>query len=237
MRVVVISVLASSIVTLSVLLAFYNLHEGSSSNRSAAVLSDSSLSASSLQARITSLSNDVNDIQNHLNKSRHLNENNSATEYQENFKALNEKIEELELALDQLSSSVTFDSRKNTSSTPKRIREYMAQTVEVLSDQQHTFLEGQFESDSGIPLGDFDSSIEDVIQKLGGIQAQGIDCRNTICKVAYSVDEDFSSESTESEELDWQLMEKLLERSGGRRVDIRYANDSFGNRNMYIQLN
>lgn len=85
--------------------------------------------------------------------------------------------------------------------------------------------------------GDFDSSIEDVIQKLGGIQAQGIDCRNTICKAAYSVDEDFSSESSESEELDWQLMEKLLERSGGRRLDIRYANDSFGNRNMYIQLN
>jgi len=92
-------------------------------------------------------------------------------------------------------------------------------------------------SDCNPTLGGFDSSIEEVIQKLGGIQAQGIDCRNTICKVTYADDEDLSSESTDSEELDWHLMEKLLERSGGKRVDIRYANDSFGNKNMYIQLN
>ena len=201
------------------------------------MLSDLSPYASSLQARITSLNNDVNDIQNYLNKISLRHEQDSVNEDQTKSKALNERVEKLELALDQLSSNVTFDSKKNTPGGPKRIREYMDQNAEVLSDQQNALLEEQFEIDSGIPLGGFDSSIEDVIQKLGGIQAQGIDCINTICKVTYAVDEDLSSESHDSEELDWQLMEKLLDRSGGMRVDIRYANDSFVNKNIYIQMN
>lgn len=226
MRNLLVSALVSSIVALSIVMAFHFSYNDGMRDNSTIPMVESATANSASESQFTSLKNEIELIRNRMNRYE------AASGDQESLIMFDKRIAQIELALDELPSNASRGGAKNGQIAPQRMSERMDQTREVIADQARQQVEAQFESDSGLPLGDFGSSIEDAIQQVDGIQAQGIDCRNTICKVSYA-----SGDVSGSEDLDWQIMEQLLERSGGRQVDVRYANDSFGNSNMYIQLN
>lgn len=227
------SVFTSVIVTLSVFLALQFLQKDGAETRFPILVAESEVSSLDLQAQIILLKSEIQRLHKRLEGFKHQQEIKATTRDQANSALFDKRIVQIELALDKLSSDAAVSRLKNNHVVPERMSERMDQHREVLTEQRRELVEAQFERDSGLPLGDFSDSIEDVIHQIDGIQAQGIDCRNTICKVTYAAGNELT---TESEDADWQLMEQLLERSGGRQVDIRYANDSFGNNTMYIQL-
>lgn len=183
---------------------------------------------SALALRITSLEHEIERLHSRLKY------HGADPDDQERSVRFDERIAQIELTLDKLSSKAQESHTGSHATTPERMSDRMDQTSEVITDQKRAYMEAQFDNDSGLPLGDFSHSIEDVMHQVDGIQAQGIDCRNTICKVTYAP---AGPALSGSDDVDWQIMEQLLERSGGRQVDIKYVSDALGNNAMYIQLN
>jgi hypothetical protein len=145
------------------------------------------------------------------------------------------RIETLETAMEGISPKRL--ARTHPSShrgAPDRISENSSQSRDVVELNQYTLAE-EFQLDSGTPLGDFPDSIEEVIHQVDAVDLTGMECGNSICRVTY---ENNGSLSQEGDDVDprWQIMERLLDRSSGKRVDIRHATDSLGTKTMYIQL-
>jgi hypothetical protein len=146
------------------------------------------------------------------------------------------RIETLETAMEGISPKRL--ARTHPSShrgAPDRISENSSQSRDVVELNQYTLAEQEFQLDSGTPLGDFPDSIEEVIHQVDAVDLTGMECGNSICRVTY---ENNGSLSQEGDDVDprWQIMERLLDRSSGKRVDIRHATDSLGTKTMYIQL-
>lgn len=94
--------------------------------------------------------------------------------------------------------------------------------------------ESDFESDSGKPLGDFSDSIDEALHSIEGFQVKGVECRNTICRVAYSRPESSGSQGAVDPEN--ELVDRLALSAPGREVEVRYDKDTFGGDIMYIRL-
>lgn len=145
------------------------------------------------------------------------------------------RIQALEAAVEGILHDGQGARRKPGRSSSSRILATGRQSGEIQELERIALAEQEFESDTGLQLGDFDDSVEEAIYQVDGIELKGMDCRNSICKVSYRSREPTSAD-LEGVDPEWELMEQLLARSNGKRVDIRHTTDVLGNKTMYIQL-
>lgn len=234
MRGQIVTALVSSATTLSILVVMYFYSRDGTLERLFAPASlESTTSAVALRPKITSLESEIGELRNSVDSFRRSYALGNTSKDREGLDKLHQRISKLESHLEHM-SNVQYSKKQIGSGKPTATRDRIEQATEVTTEQRREAAEAQFYRDDGLPLGEFSQSIEYVIHELSEIQAQGIDCRNTICKVTYAtVDE----RSSDSEDWEWELMENLLEHSAGKLVDIRYVKNSFGADTMYIQLN
>ena len=152
------------------------------------------------------------------------------------YEDLLDRMDEMERSVSQLALSGDEQARKDSSLIEKRLSERMRRSSEISQSgqSQNLMAESDFETDSGNPLGDFSNSIGEALHSVEGVEVNGMDCRDTICKVSYSEKELFDPQ----EEVDTRsdIVDKLSQAAIGRTVEVSYASDTSGNTVMYIQL-
>ena len=125
--------------------------------------------------------------------------------------------------------------RQTDSDAFRDLSEHRTQSREMAALASNELAEQEFAMDSGMALDGFAESIEEVAHEVDGLDIKGMECGNSICRISYA-ESDVVATGEDSADPQWELMEKLLDRAQGRRVDIRHAVDAAGNRAMYIQL-
>ena len=111
---------------------------------------------------------------------------------------------------------------------------HMSGDTSAYSQRQFAAAESDFENDSGTPLGDYKNAISEALHAQDSFQVKGVDCKNTICRITYSESDSLISDDGPGAESD--LVAKLAQAVEGVGVEVRYANDPYGNEVMYIQL-
>lgn len=150
------------------------------------------------------------------------------------YQEIIERIESIEEVLSESSSkdkpsSETLNTElKNNFSMKLEARDYEA------SVKQFADAENYFEVDSGRPIRAYTDLIDQHLNSADGLDVKGMDCGKSICKVTYSKPESlpFNVESDAESE----LVDKLLFGIEDRDVDLRYADDPYGNRVLYIEM-
>lgn len=145
------------------------------------------------------------------------------------------RVAKLETALKQLARERVAGQRQTGSDGFRDLSEHRNQSREMAALASSELAEQEFAMDSGMALDSFAESIEEVAHEVDGLDIKGMECGNSICRISYA-ESDVVATGEDSADPQWELMEKLLDRAQGRRVDIRHAVDAAGNRAMYIQL-
>lgn len=184
---------------------------------------------------IAALQGELREIRTQVNQTGRLYEGESPdTVHISDANHLIERIEALEEALKETSIVESTGGKAQSDVRNKQFAESLSQTSELSTSNQVGVLESDFEADSGIPLGDYADSIGETLYLVEGLHVSGMDCRDTICKVTYSKPELLGSQADSDGTS--ELVDKLVQASNGREVEIRYAKDPSGDEVMYIQL-
>jgi len=144
------------------------------------------------------------------------------------------RVEAIENAVEELYTLSSAPHDNHIYDLYDQLSTRLQESVEGESHAQYTMAETVFDSDDGKPLGDFSTSISDVLHSVDGLVVIGFDCRDTVCKVTYAKPE--SPDSLEEFNGRSEFVDKLAQSAGDSGVDIRYADDPSGNSVMYIQL-
>lgn len=107
------------------------------------------------------------------------------------------------------------------------------QSGEISALNRHALAETAFNSDSGVPLGKYADSVEAGVHETASVEVQDLECRTSICKVTFSVNDSATAELADGRS---EVVDQLISRADGREVDIQHANDVYGNKVMYVQL-
>tara|TARA_R110001599_G_scaffold353795_2_gene597937 strand:- start:80932 stop:81612 length:681 start_codon:yes stop_codon:yes gene_type:complete len=107
------------------------------------------------------------------------------------------------------------------------------QSGEMSALNRNALAETAFNSDSGVPLGEYAESVEKGVHETASVEIQDLECRTSICKVTFSVSDSSTAELADGRS---EVVDQLISRADGREVDIQHANDVYGNKVMYVQL-
>ena len=151
-----------------------------------------------------------------------------------NYQEIIQRIESMEDALLESSSEDNRFMEKLHSEPEKNFSARINELDSQASTKQFDDAEDYFNADAGKPISAYTDSIEQHLSSASSLNVNGMDCGKSICKVTYSKPEPFKfnvESDTESE-----LIDKLLFGIEGRDVDLRYADDHYGNRVLYIEM-
>lgn len=168
------------------------------------------------------------------NSNKARNAGSIAPSVRNSYQEIIERIESIEEALSESSpqekpSLETLSTElKNNFSMRLQARDY------GVSGKQFAEAESHFEDDSGQSITAYTDSIDQHISTVEGLDVKGMDCANSICKVTYSKPE--SSPFNVESEAEAKLVDKMLFGIENRDVDIRYADDPYGNSVIYIEM-
>jgi len=145
------------------------------------------------------------------------------------YSEITERLESMEGALLEITSIERRDGELE-----KQFSEMLQTTNHEASANQFTDAEEYFNNDSGRPIGTYADSIEQNLSTVKDLDVAGMDCGESICKVTYSRPD--SSRFIDETDVESKLADKLLFGIDAQDVDLRYADDPYGNRVVYIQL-
>ena len=140
-----------------------------------------------------------------------------------------DRLEAIEDSITRLSAGDSLPARKQFSHLEKLLSTDSVSSVELAAHYQ-----SDFEDDSGIPLDNFSDSINETLHSIKGMNVNGVECGNTVCKVVYTRVE--SAGINELSESEYELEDMLAQSAEGREVEVRYAKNPYGGEVMYIQL-
>ena len=234
MKVIITTALVASFLTLLCVFVIQFPRDDSLSYPPTPAINDLTAQVQSNLDSITALSSELRHIRDLLEVSNRLSfENSALTVNDSDNKDLVKRLEAIEVNLAELSKSKSLTSEERKKAFDLQMKERSIPT-EVLATQVYQNTESHFERDSGKPLGDYSNSIEDAIHSVDGIDVKGVDCGETICKITYSKSESLTS--LEEGDVDSDLADKLMFGAEGRVVELKYADDSMGNRVIYAEL-
>ena len=176
MKQAIIPAIASSLVTLAGFLIWELTLADSSSTESLTNVDQFFLTAKKNSESISALHLELQEIREQCSPSNELPD--TASSEVENLQSnhLIARIETVEDAIEQLSSSQS--NPRNTDGESVDTQQALHGAVAMHSYRQSIASEADFETDSGIPLGDYKNTIGDTLHTLEGIEVQNTDCRN-----------------------------------------------------------
>jgi hypothetical protein len=148
------------------------------------------------------------------------------------------KLKQMEARLAELESTVS--EANSDDSSPGDARNAHAELVQSRPIEEYRPSNAgasAFEVDNGTPLGSYSDIIYDSFHEIADIvQLHDFQCKQSICKIAYSGNGEEYDRFSESEHPGTLVIDKLSDNMGETSLDIRFSREAGGNQVMYVQL-
>lgn len=234
MKIPFTSLTTAILLAVSVFLGLKYFHGASEFERLSAKTAELKQAEAATTLLIRNLHSEVNDIRVQLRQ--YANSSNTANtvfaKEDNGSEELLQRVASLEDAIQKLSLRKSHN-QKTGDSYHSLLSQSDQQAGEMSALNRHALAETAFNSDSGVPLGKYAASVEAGVHETAAVEVQDLECRTSICKVTFSVNDSANTELVDGRS---EMVDQLISRAEGTEVDIQHANDVYGNKVMYVQL-
>ncbi len=145
------------------------------------------------------------------------------------------RLAAVEQSLAGLSASKSESLDQRREQFAQRLRDRTTSPAAMTATAGYAAAEEEYNQDSGKPLAQYTDAIEETLHGVDSIELQGLECRESICKITYRP----SALLTPQERSDAAsaLADQLMFGINGQSVELTYATDAHGQNLVYLKVN
>jgi len=145
------------------------------------------------------------------------------------------RLAALEHSLARLSAEQTASVDQRREDFARRIADRSASPAAMTATAGYAAAEEAFNLDSGKPLAQYTDAIEQTLHGVDSIELQGLECRESICKITYRPSASLTPQ--ERSDAESALADELMFGINGQSVELTYATDAHGQNLVYVKVN